>query len=131
HVAPKPPSIPLVDDLSTVAAHGDHLFFLILRPPPNPTLFPYTTLFRSKHHHATAAQGLASAKSYPAHGTVGPVAHVSGPVQHEHVGHQNSRKVVTRQVLFRFHSHPVQRTVRAGGHQPRAIAVRYASTPNG
>src|SRR5437867_4939622 len=24
-----------------------HLFFLMLRPPPSPTLFPYTTLFRS------------------------------------------------------------------------------------
>src|SRR5207248_10599641 len=24
-----------------------HLFFSILRPPPRPTLFPYTTLFRS------------------------------------------------------------------------------------
>src|SRR5690606_41575533 len=28
-----------------------HLYFIpIPRPPPRPTLFPYTTLFRSKHH---------------------------------------------------------------------------------
>src|SRR5207248_11534731 len=26
------------------------VFFLITRPPPSPTLFPYTTLFRSRHH---------------------------------------------------------------------------------
>src|SRR5437660_9691559 len=24
-----------------------HFFFLMIRPPPRPTLFPYTTLFRS------------------------------------------------------------------------------------
>src|SRR5690606_41728135 len=27
------------------------LFFLLLRPPPTPTLFPYTTLFRSGMLH--------------------------------------------------------------------------------
>src|SRR5205814_10329382 len=26
-----------------------HICFLIIRPPPRSTLFPYTTLFRSKH----------------------------------------------------------------------------------
>src|SRR5439155_20204202 len=26
-----------------------HLFFSVIRPPPRPTLFPYTTLFRSLH----------------------------------------------------------------------------------
>src|SRR5207249_11859677 len=25
-------------------------FFLMIRPPPRSTLFPYTTLFRSRHH---------------------------------------------------------------------------------
>src|SRR5438105_14320493 len=28
------------------------LLFSIRRPPPRATLFPYTTLFRSAHHHA-------------------------------------------------------------------------------
>src|SRR5438876_6003175 len=27
------------------------LFFLLIRPPPRPTLFPYTTLFRSVRPH--------------------------------------------------------------------------------
>src|SRR3712207_6950205 len=27
------------------------LFFLMIRRPPRSTLFPYTTLFRSQHHH--------------------------------------------------------------------------------
>src|SRR3712207_9072544 len=26
-------------------------FFLMIRRPPRSTLFPYTTLFRSRHHH--------------------------------------------------------------------------------
>src|SRR5207245_9137401 len=29
------------------------LSFLMIRPPPNSTLFPYTTLFRSQHHFST------------------------------------------------------------------------------
>src|SRR5688572_31723396 len=43
-----------------------HLFFLIIRPPPRSTLFPYTTLFRSyrgadqsrarRHHPAGRAE---------------------------------------------------------------------------
>src|SRR5688572_31476981 len=28
-------------------------FFLIIRPPPRPTLFPYTTLFRSRPEHGS------------------------------------------------------------------------------
>src|SRR5206468_5374964 len=27
--------------------------FLLIPPPPTPTLFPYTTLFRSHYHHVT------------------------------------------------------------------------------
>src|SRR5690348_18495598 len=29
-------------------------FFFMIRPPPRSTLFPYTTLFRSKHHRVVA-----------------------------------------------------------------------------
>src|SRR6266705_7157441 len=32
------------------------LFFLMIRPPPRSTLFPYTTLFRSRPHAAPAAR---------------------------------------------------------------------------
>src|SRR6266851_8773138 len=30
----------------------DYFFFLMIRRPPRSTLFPYTTLFRSRHQHA-------------------------------------------------------------------------------
>src|SRR5207253_9930770 len=36
-----------------------YFFFLPIRPPPRPTLFPYTTLFRSRaapQHHAVPAR---------------------------------------------------------------------------
>src|SRR2546429_2940465 len=33
-------------------------FFLMIRRPPRSTLFPYTTLFRSRHAHHRIAQGL-------------------------------------------------------------------------
>src|SRR5205814_9839265 len=36
------------------------LFFLTIRPPPRPTLFPYTTLFRS---HVPAKPGCSSTSS--------------------------------------------------------------------
>src|ERR1043165_9999926 len=31
-------------------------FFLMIRRPPRSTLFPYTTLFRSRHHRGAGAQ---------------------------------------------------------------------------
>src|SRR5699024_12826940 len=31
-------------------------FFSMIRPPPQSTLFPYTTLFRSSFEHQTSAQ---------------------------------------------------------------------------
>src|SRR5205823_10733952 len=33
-------------------------FFLMLRPPPRSTLFPYTTLFRSEASHARSGCGI-------------------------------------------------------------------------
>src|SRR2546430_13078124 len=33
--------------LNTFRAHSSHFFFLMIRHPPNSTLFPYPTLFRS------------------------------------------------------------------------------------
>src|SRR5204862_6973996 len=38
--------------------HIHHLFFLLMiRPPPRSTLFPYTTLFRSRIEHVELAFG--------------------------------------------------------------------------
>src|SRR5690349_22014778 len=36
------------------------LFFLLIRPPPRSTLFPYTTLFRSKRSHSIRRVGSSS-----------------------------------------------------------------------
>src|SRR5258708_38338868 len=33
-------------------SHYSHFFFLMIRRPPRSTLFPYTTLFRSRRHAA-------------------------------------------------------------------------------
>src|SRR5207248_11255217 len=35
------------DDYNYLKKNGINFFFLMLRPPPRSTLFPYTTLFRS------------------------------------------------------------------------------------
>src|SRR5437660_3065255 len=33
-----------------------YIFFLMIRRPPRSTLFPYTTLFRSKHHGVAVSE---------------------------------------------------------------------------
>src|SRR5205823_8067915 len=45
-----------------------HLFFLMLRPPPTSTLFPYTTLFRSrpKKTRAPSAASVSGIRPRPA-----------------------------------------------------------------
>src|SRR5205085_11812350 len=40
-----------------------HLFFLLIRPPPRSTLFPYTTLFRSSRSRSGPARPLESGRS--------------------------------------------------------------------
>src|SRR5262249_61865641 len=43
--------------LSSCHFHFFFFFFLMLRPPPRSTLFPYTTLFRSRVAEALLARG--------------------------------------------------------------------------
>src|SRR6266436_3002985 len=38
--------------VSRLASRPDSVFFLMTRQPPRSTLFPYTTLFRSREHAA-------------------------------------------------------------------------------
>src|SRR5205807_10393254 len=41
------------------------VFYLLIRPLPNSTLFPYTTLFRSASHHGMDASMLFDASPWP------------------------------------------------------------------
>src|SRR5438105_6657519 len=50
---------PLQDQATTVVCYLPMLFFLMTRPPPRSTLFPYTTLFRS-HRRARICLGVAA-----------------------------------------------------------------------
>src|SRR6202008_5082766 len=47
---PGVPNVPLMSKLSPIALSYPAFFFLMIRRPPRSTLFPYTTLFRSRHH---------------------------------------------------------------------------------
>src|SRR5207248_6021141 len=52
------PYVQIYDPLPTAHPHSPPLFFsLTIRPPPTTTLFPYTTLFRSRATRRTAAVG--------------------------------------------------------------------------
>src|SRR5438552_17482400 len=46
------------------------LFFLIIRPPPRSTLFPYTTLFRSSSHIGATAKDISNVVTDAASGVV-------------------------------------------------------------
>src|SRR6516162_4906587 len=46
---------------STLASHPFVFFFLMIRRPPRSTLFPYTTLFRSRLEQELRARGVAAA----------------------------------------------------------------------
>src|SRR5207302_11031541 len=50
-------TLPIIHDITP------HLFFLMLPQPPKSTLFPYTTLFRSRSHFILSAARLSSLKS--------------------------------------------------------------------
>src|SRR5438093_6227287 len=52
------------------------LFFLMLRPPPRSTLFPYTTLFRSRRHPHREARNCGPLALYAAGRTVTPTRSV-------------------------------------------------------
>src|SRR5438477_7583065 len=45
---------------SSISSWVSFFFFLMIRRPPRSTLFPYTTLFRSRSGRRTCARGLAS-----------------------------------------------------------------------
>src|SRR5439155_12953622 len=68
-------------------SHTPLFFFLITRPPPRSTLFPYTTLFRS--HQQTARQpdesGLRQIRVF-AQRYGEPAQRHRGAEQHEHLG---------------------------------------------
>src|SRR5690606_41954172 len=55
------------------------LFVLIIRPPPRPTLFPYTTLFRSFWLSRATLSSAASSASRP--GPRGPLVDLPMPLR--------------------------------------------------
>src|SRR5207302_9778018 len=51
---------------SAIVSSSLLVFFLMIRRPARPTLFPYTTLFRSGHHRAqTGRDGAAEERAAP------------------------------------------------------------------
>src|SRR5205085_11709267 len=64
-------------------------FFLMIRPPPRSTLFPYTTLFRSRHGAEGFAEGV---DILPARLVVGLAAHQATVVAHRERQDQRSEE---------------------------------------
>src|SRR5437773_8111481 len=57
---------------------SNHLFFFILPPPPTSTLFPYTTLFRSRCSRSTAPHRAAQHPAGPGSGLQASVLRIHG-----------------------------------------------------
>src|SRR5436305_8657382 len=69
-----------------------HFFFLVLRPPPRSTLFPYTTLFRSRAVPRESAR--------PSRRTPTSVASGSPPRSEEHTSELQSRPHLVCRLLL-------------------------------
>src|SRR5690606_39560479 len=74
--------------ISTIPTYFCHLlFFFTLRPPPRPTLFPYTTLFRSIAAHDRGRRHHLGVEQRPARDEPQEVPVVAiGPVHHRRDG---------------------------------------------
>src|SRR5262249_61938368 len=57
HTLSIPPTSPLLLSPLTPLSPSYYFFFLMIRRPPTPTLFPYTTLFRSEHRNHQSRPG--------------------------------------------------------------------------
>src|SRR5690349_22285914 len=65
-------------------------FFLMIRPPPRSTLFPYTTLFRSKRRQLSALRV----------GIAGPCLGPRSPRSEEHTSELQSRRDLVCRLLL-------------------------------
>src|SRR5260370_6396368 len=81
-------------------------FFLMIRRPPRSTLFPYTTLFRSRHHHRLGAEDASGRRARGGRGLRGDGLGDRGPGRREGVrrprrprraGHRRERSDAVRQ----------------------------------
>src|SRR5438874_2878467 len=72
------------------------LFFLVIPPPPRPTLFPYTTLFRSLNsgHQLDQRQRIAPSRG------VGAESPASGERSEEHTSELQSRRDLVCRLLL-------------------------------
>src|SRR5438445_7162524 len=76
------------------------LFFLMIRPPPRSTLFPYTTLFRSRRLRKVAGAGVRERRHHASlpRGAVGPA---SVPARsEEHTSELQSRQYLVCRLLL-------------------------------
>src|SRR5205809_7774943 len=90
-------------------------FFLTTPPPPRSTLFPYTTLFRSKTWTAPAALAPPAAEGAPMT-TRGPASATEAPRSEEHTSELQSRlHLVCRLLLEKKKKNSIANTVSARG----------------
>src|SRR5215813_14776130 len=74
-------------------------FFLMIRRPPRSTLFPYTTLFRSRHDEVSPGHGTPAGEDRPARGVA---ADLRGSVarSEEHTSELQSRPHLVCRLLL-------------------------------
>src|SRR5690606_41600463 len=99
---PRPPHPPTAPRPPCLLPRRRRLFFLLMtRRPPTPTLFPYTTLFRSGHHIEAAS------RNQVAVGLVHPVLHQSpagpqGRIGHDQVVDRKSTRLKSSHVKISY-----------------------------
>src|SRR6266496_4530366 len=87
-------------------------FFLMIRRPPRSTLFPYTTLFRSRQPCATMSfSSFETLNTGTLRGGTGTASPVQGPRSEEHTSELQSRRDLVCRLLLEKKNQDVDKIV--------------------
>src|SRR6266700_7183937 len=75
------------------------VFFLMIRRPPRSTLFPYTTLFRSRTRWSSSWESSAGPRRSTS-GRAGTIGRAAGPRSEEHTSELQSRENLVCRLLL-------------------------------
>src|SRR2546430_6891172 len=96
---------------------GPFFFFLMIRRPPRSTLFPYTTLFRSRSGSSC------SGRTHPGTSTTSPSSPAEGSRSEEHTSELQSQSNIVCRLLLEKKKSPSARP------NPTSVARLPACTP--
>src|SRR3712207_7786304 len=86
--------------MESVRVDGCFFFFLMIRRPPRSTLFPYTTLFRSRPHNLVSEGAERTTIYFQGAAPAVTLAFASAPRSEEHTSELQSRQYLVCRLLL-------------------------------